>query len=197
VGIVNRAGFAGALLGCLLAAGCSSTAQVGTPGGRPDCAPAGGGVSGGVVLIAQSVPTAQWLPCLRRLPPGWTYEVLDARNGSARVVLDSDRDGPRAATVTLTGGCDTAAATEVPSSEPAARRYDRVWRTNPGYGADWHYLLTGGCITYHFDLHGSTGAEPAADVATAFGFVQRSTVAAAVSDRSDGRLSLDPSAGDQ
>ena len=52
--------------------------------------------------MAQSVPTATWVPCIRTaLPLGWNFHHLDARNGVARFWLDSDRDGQQAVEVRL------------------------------------------------------------------------------------------------
>ena len=186
---------AAALLGCclLLAAGCSGNVQVGAPPGEPDCASSADTVSDALILVAQTVPTAQQVPCLRPLPLGWSFTRLDAQSGRTRVYLRSaDRDGDHTVTISLTGSCDLAGAQEVRTDRPAARRYDRVPPGGAGYRGDQYYVFQGGCITYHFELRGRAGADAAATVAAGFGFVSRSTVAAAVSQRSHGRLTLDP-----
>jgi hypothetical protein len=62
----------------------------------------------------------------------------------------------------------------------------------PGYVGDRYYTFEGGCVTYHFNLRGTTRGEPLAGVAQGVGFVSRDTVRQLVSAASDGRLSLDP-----
>jgi hypothetical protein len=177
----------------LLSTGCLGSVQIGTPPGEPECASPDGRVGDALVLVAQSVPSAQLLPCLRALPVGWIFHLLDAQRGRTLVLLSSgDRDGEHKLTLVLEGGCDVGGAREVPSDQPNTRRYDRVTRVAPGYLADRYYAFDGGCVTYRFDLRGRAGAEAADAISTGLGFVSRSTVAAAVSERSHGRLTLDP-----
>jgi hypothetical protein len=186
---------AAAVLGCclLLSSGCLGNIQVGTPPGAPNCPGPDGRVGDGVILVAQSVPSAQLLPCLRSLPAGWMFHQMEARSGRTRLTVGSnDQDGFHSVTVALQPGCDVASASEVDSDQPGTRRYDRVARVATGHLADRTYLFPGGCITYHFDLHGR-GDPPSVDaISAALGLVGRSTVAAAVRDRSHGRLTLDP-----
>ena len=63
---------------------------------------------------------------------------------------------------------------------------------DPGYLADRYFVFAGGCITYHLDMGGRAAGESVAAISAGLGFVDRSTVAAAVRDRSHGRLTLDP-----
>jgi hypothetical protein len=179
---------AAALLAAPPLTGCAADRGIGSV---PDCAsPA----DPQLVLMAQAVPTAELVPCVRGLPTGWSFSGLDVRNGQARFWLDSDRDGTHAVTVSLRRGCDTSGGTSVGSEVPAARRYERVTRINSGYGGLRHYVFAGGCVTYTFDLHGKTRAEPVVAVAQALGFVQRDTLRAQIERQSDGRLHLDPEA---
>ena len=61
---------------------------------RDRCSDGAHAADNGVILMAQSVPTATWVPCISNaLPLGWQFHHLDARNGVARFWLDSDRDG--------------------------------------------------------------------------------------------------------
>ena len=115
----------------LLVAGCTSAGtSVSTE--VPACAAGDDATAAnGVVLMAQSVPTASWVPCVENVPVGWRFAGLDARSGSARFWLDSDRDGARAIEVRLTGGCDTRGATEIPSELDDLRRYERVTQVSP------------------------------------------------------------------
>jgi hypothetical protein len=173
------------------AAGCGTNVSVGEAAGLPRCAPAGNVAEGGTVLMAQSVPTAGWLPCVRQLPPGWSFASFLPRKGRTEMAFDSDRDGTHALVVILQPSCDVTGATEVPSEHPEMRRYERVTRVTRGFGGERHYVFTGGCVTYRFDLRGTTRAEPVAVMSEALGFLSRNTVARRVRDTSDGRQELD------
>jgi hypothetical protein len=175
----------------LAAGGCVNAQLVGNATGLPRCAPEGDGVPGGMVLMAQSVPTARWLPCLRQLPVGWYFVAFDVRDGQTSLRLGSDREGTEAVTVLVRPSCDLTGAAEVPSEWPELRRYERVTRVSSGYGAERHYTFTGGCVTYRFDLRGTSRAEAVAVVTDSLGFVSRQSVARQVRERSDGRLELD------
>jgi hypothetical protein len=182
-------------VGCALllaaAAGCGSDVSVGEAAGLPHCAPPGSSAEGGMVLMAQSVPSARWLPCVRQLPPGWGFASFLPKNGQTELGFDSDRDGAGALTIVLQPSCDVTGATQVPSEQPEMRRYERVTRVTSGFGGERYYVFTGGCVTYRFDLRGNTRAEPVAAVSEALGFLSRDAVARRVRDSSDGRLELD------
>ncbi|MGY1698973.1 hypothetical protein [Geodermatophilus sp. SYSU D00766] len=146
----------------------------------------------GVVLMAQSVPTATWVPCVESVPVGWTFAGLDARRGSARFWLDSDRDGARAIEVRLTADCDTRGATEIPSERDGLRRFERVTQVTPQYLGRRLYLFPGGCLTIVFTLSGDNRGEPLALATQSLGVVSREQVATQVHEASRERLHLDP-----
>ncbi len=153
--------------------------------------------SNAVVLMAQSVPTASWVPCLRPdiLPGGWSYDTLDVRNNVSRFWLDSDRDGEMAIEVRLEESCTTAGTTEIPTDRDGMRRYERVTETDPEYHGKRYYVFDGGCITFVFKLTGKPGqtrGEPLALATQAVSAVSRADLAAQVLEESDGRLRLDP-----
>ncbi len=174
--------------------GCASDTTASTD--QPTCATGDRGESSnGVVLTAQSVPTASWVPCLRTaLPLGWKFEHLDARNTLSRFFLNSDRDGDHAIEVRLEQSCDTAGSTEIPSDREGMRRLERVTMTTPQFEGKRYYVFAGGCITYVFRLGGDSDsrAEPLALATQAVGAVSRADLQRQVHDESDGRLSLDP-----
>jgi hypothetical protein len=173
-------------------AGCSTDAVVvGSAAGLPRCDLASDSAQGGTVVLAQSVPSAQWLPCVREVPIGWTFTSFAPQDGQTKIGFSSDRDGSAALTVLLRQSCDLSGATEVPSEQPEMRRYERVTRVTSGYGGQRHYTFGGGCITYEFDLRGDTRAEPVATISESLGFLSRANVARQVHDSSDGRLELD------
>jgi hypothetical protein len=148
----------------------------------------------GVVLMAQSVPAAQWVPCVGSVPLGWDFSGLDARSGSARFWLDSDRDGRHAIEVRLEESCDTEGATEIPTDREGLRRLERVTQVTPEFHGRRYYLFEGGCMTVVFTLSGEGRGEPLALATQGIGVVSREDVAAQVRDESGGRLELDPAA---
>lgn len=184
------------LLGLLLAwlaAGCVNTSRMAEEVGRqPNCTSPPGTLRRGVLIMAQSVPSAAWLPCIKELPPGWTFDQLLPSNGETTMFFNSDRDGRHAVAVVLGPSCDVSGATEVPSEYPEMRRYERVTRVSRGYGGERHYTFVGGCVTYRFDLRGSTRAEPIAAISESLSFLSRRTLDARLREISGGRLRLDP-----
>jgi len=148
--------------------------------------------SNGVVLMAQAVPTASWVPCLEGMPLGWHFSDMDVDRGSARFWLDSDRDGLRAIEIRLTESCSTSRATEIPSDRPEMRRLERVSQVTPMYIGRRYYLFDGGCITVVFRLSGENRGEPLAVATQGLGAVPRDDLRAMVHEDSDGRLDLDP-----
>ena len=195
-----RAAVTGVVLALLVGpglSGCSSDTTATTE--LPTCAEGEDrGATNAVILMAQSVPTATWVPCLRSaLPLGWTFHHLDARNDVSVFSLDSDRDGQQAIKVRLEDSCNTSGATEIPSDREDMQRLERVTQTTPHFQGKRYYRFDGGCITFVFDLTGAgdNRGEALALATQAVGAVSRADLRRQVHDESDGRLSLDP-AGD-
>lgn len=146
----------------------------------------------GVVLLAQSVPSAAWVPCLETIPLGWDVSGLEVTDEDARFWLDSDRDGPRAVEIRLDEGCDTTGATRIPSDREAMQRWERVTEVFPRYVGTRSYVFDGGCISVLFRLAGENRAEPLGFATQGIGAVPRDAVRAAVHEQTDGRLELGP-----
>jgi hypothetical protein len=183
------------LAAALAVAGCASDTTATTE--VPGCPQAhAGAAANGVVLMAQSVPSASWVPCLATtLPIGWNFHHLDARNGTAHFWLDSDRDGQHAIEVRLEPSCDSQGATEIPSEREGMRRLERVTMTTPHFEGKRYYVFDGGCITVVFRLTGDSRGEGLALATDAVGVVSRTDLQKQVHDESNGRLDLD-AAGD-
>jgi hypothetical protein len=182
-----------AALGLLVLPGCVAVDTLSTE--LVACAEGDDGTpSNGVVLMAQSVPTASWVPCLEGMPLGWHFSDMDVDRGSGRFWLDSDRDGVHAIEVGLTESCDIEGATEIPSDRPEMRRLERVTQVTPQYVGRRFYLFDGGCITVVFNLFGENRGEPLAVATQGLGAVPRDELRALVHEKSGGRLELDPSA---
>lgn len=128
------------------------------------------------VLEAQAVPSATLMPCTNPLPGGWSVGGFEVRSGLARIWLDSDRAGARAAEVRLTSSCDVAGATKLPPTSrgsPPVQRYEAPAAQQPPATVRY-YLFTGGCVTYRLTFSRQT-APALFDQADQFlGFTTRS-----------------------
>ncbi|MGY1617182.1 hypothetical protein ACI797_10600 [Geodermatophilus sp. SYSU D00691] len=188
-----RAASAGAslLLAAAVLAGCANgSTAIAAP---PLCESGDDGAGNGVILMAQSVPTAEWIPCIRAaLPLGWGFHHLEARNGGSRFWLNSDRDGQKAVEVRLAPSCDTLGATPVPSDREGMQRLERVSQMAPTYAGERFYLFDGGCLTFVFALHGDSPGEGLALVSQVVGVIAREDLQEQVREESGGRLELDP-----
>jgi hypothetical protein len=185
-----------AATGAVLLSGC---VEVGVPGaGELACRTGDDGEpANGVVLMAQAVPSASWVPCLDTVPLGWHLSDVQVGDGSGRFWLDGDRDGVRAIEVRLDAACDTEGSTEVPSVRGGVRRLEQVSRVSPDYVGTRFYVFEGGCLAIHFRLAGDDRAEPLAVATEGVDLLRRTDVEAYVREQSDGRLELDPvAAGD-
>jgi tRNA A-37 threonylcarbamoyl transferase component Bud32 len=143
-------------------------------------------------LMAQSVPSASLVPCVQLLPVGWQVTRVTVNNGRSVITVDHDRAGKRALVIELTAACDLAGATQMTSEQRGAERYWRVDRTAPEFSAARLYDLPGGCITEQLTVPAASGQQLTTESSSAFGFVSRQELRRALSQRSDGRLQLDP-----
>jgi len=150
------------------------------------------GPANGVVLMAQAVDTASWVPCLDTVPLGWHMSDVQIRDGAGRFWLDSDRDGVRAIEVALTPSCRTGNATEIPSDRSGVRRLEQVSEVSPGYRGARFYVFDGGCLTVRFKISGDDRAEPLAVATEGIDLLRRTDVEQQVHEETDGRLQLDP-----
>ncbi len=152
-------------------------------GHAPDC-----GTGHTMILAAQAVPSAAFLPCIAALPSGWTTvndEIASGRasfglnsgslagGGGVRLVLGQSGQ-LQTVTITLTATCDIAGARQVPSGQPGIRRFERPPSLVPGYSDVRYDVFPGGCVTYRFVL--GPGASPvlATTVGSAVAFIPRS-----------------------
>ena len=152
-------------------------------GHAPDC-----GTGHTMILAAQAVPSAAFLPCIAALPSGWTTVNDEIVSGRASFGLDSGSLaggggvqfvlGPsgqlQTVTITLTATCDIAGARQIPSGQPGMRRFERPPSLGPGYSDIRYDVFPGGCVTYRFVL--GPGASPvlATTVGSAVAFIPRS-----------------------
>jgi membrane-associated phospholipid phosphatase/tRNA A-37 threonylcarbamoyl transferase component Bud32 len=143
-------------------------------------------------LMAQSVPSASLIPCLQLVPADWKVAEVAVNNGRSVITLDHDRGGKAAMVVRLSASCDLTGATEVTSEHQGARRYLRVDRNSTEFSATRAYTFPGGCVTQHFSAAGPSALRLSDTASTEFGFITRQELRQALSQRSHGRLELDP-----
>jgi tRNA A-37 threonylcarbamoyl transferase component Bud32/membrane-associated phospholipid phosphatase len=143
-------------------------------------------------LMAQSVPSASLVPCVQVLPVGWSVAEVAVNNGRSVITLDHDRVGRAALVVRLTAAaCDLTGAREVTSEQRGARRYLRIDASS----TTRFYVFSGGCVTQRFRATAPTPAQMSARATSDFGFITREELRQALSQRSHGRLELDPQQG--
>jgi tRNA A-37 threonylcarbamoyl transferase component Bud32 len=143
-------------------------------------------------LLAQSVPSASLVPCLRSLPAGWMVGKVTVNDGRSVLSLDHDRAGPGVLVIWLTATCDTRGATEVNSDQPRVRRYQRIDRQTPRFEATRFDRFQGGCVTAQAAVPATNQAEVTSQLATILHYTSRQALQQALDQRSDGRLRLDP-----
>jgi hypothetical protein len=141
----------GALAAAVALPACSSASADAPPCGVP---------ANPWILVAQTVPTATFLPCVGELPTGWTVTAARFEPGSYTAWLDSDRAGLHALELRLTPGCDTKGAVEVPAVDvpPGVRVYEKPIELAP-FEADRYLTFAGGCVTYAYRF--GAGVPPA------------------------------------
>ncbi|MFY9667210.1 MAG: hypothetical protein WAK44_04620, partial [Trebonia sp.] len=144
-----------------------------------------------MILAAQAVPSAAFLPCIAALPAGWTTVNAEISSGQARFGLDSGSlaggggirivlgqpvQQPQTVTITLTATCDIAGARQIPSDQPGMRLFERPLSVVPRSSDVRYYTFPGGCATYQLVL--APGASPAVTTAvdSAVAFMPRSVL---------------------
>jgi tRNA A-37 threonylcarbamoyl transferase component Bud32/membrane-associated phospholipid phosphatase len=138
-------------------------------------------------LMAQSVPSASLVPCLQLVPVGWSVAEVAVNNGRSVITLDHDRGGRAALVVRLTAAaCDLAGARKVTSEQPGASRWYRA------RDATRFYVFPGGCVTQRFRAAAPSAPRMSDTASSEVGFITREGLRQALSQRSHGRLQLDP-----
>jgi hypothetical protein len=178
-----------AVAAMVLAAGCGES--LGNPVRILPCAPSGDQLNKQMVLMAQSVPTASAVPCMRTELDDWFLDDLESWDGRTKIEFSRLIDQV-ALTIMLTSTCDRGGASETATDQPGTRRFDERIRTGGSYRDRRFYLLPGACMAYEFNLTGAGTEEAAEEISRAIGFVSRDQLADQVRRYSGGRLQLDP-----
>ena len=105
-----------------------------------------------VAIIAQSLPSASYLPCIRTLPEGWSSSGFNPSQRGTSFLLNSDRSPGRPVVVRLTATCAPGRASPSPSRAPGVVTYTRLTSVAPRFAGSLYDVFPGGCLTYSFDF---------------------------------------------
>ncbi len=104
------------------------------------------------IIAAQSIPTAQMLPCLTQLPLGWEVDTVDITQDGTTIRFDSDRAGHHAAELVFDETCDVTGAAQQTNDQDGVERFARTERLEPGLRAKSFHVFEGGCVTWSFEF---------------------------------------------
>jgi hypothetical protein len=105
-----------------------------------------------LAIIAQSVPSASYLPCIRSLPQGWSTSGFDPSQDGTSFLLNSDRSPGQPVTVRLTAICTIGGAGPSPPRAPGVLTYTRLTSISPRFAGRLYDVFPGGCVSYTFDF---------------------------------------------
>ena len=105
-----------------------------------------------LAVVAQSVPTAGYVPCVEQLPAGWQVTEFRAERGGTSFSLLSDRAEGRPVDVRLSRRCSVSGAAPQPPRTAGGRTYLRLRSITPRYAGTRLDVFPGGCVTYRFDF---------------------------------------------
>ena len=107
-----------------------------------------------LAIVAQSVPSASYLPCIRDLPPGWTTSNFAPAQDGTSFLLNSDRSPAEPVVVELATACRFrfSGASPSPARAPGVLSYIRLDSIRPRFAGRLYDVFPGGCVTYSFDF---------------------------------------------
>src|SRR5512133_1450671 len=91
--------------------------------------------------------------------------------------------------------CRPGGAAAGPSANTGVRHYQQIESRTGQFTATWYDQFPGGCVTSRLHLTSDPNGELAAQAPQVLGFTSRAALQEALSQRSDGRLQLDPEDG--
>jgi hypothetical protein len=146
--------------------------------GLAGCATTGGAVPGcgdplRLAVVAQSVPTASYLPCIHGLPPGWDTSGFDPTRDGTGFLLNSDRSPGRSVTVRLTAACNVSGASPSPPRAPGVLTYTWLDSISPRFAGTLYDIFPGGCVSYRFDFGSGSQIELMEQLEQAVGLYPR------------------------
>src|SRR4051794_22800713 len=142
-------------------------------------------------LLAQSVPTASNVPCVRSLQPGWTLGHVTVTRGRSTLTFDHDRAGAGAMVASFTSHCDPGGAAALGTDRIGVSSYQRVEPSTGRVTTTRFDVLSRGCLTTRLVTPPEQQAGLAAEVPQLLDFRTREDLEQELNQRSHGRLRLD------
>jgi hypothetical protein len=105
-----------------------------------------------LAIVAQSVPRAAYVPCIRALPQGWSTSGFNVASGGTRFLLNSDRSPGSPVTVRLAPACRTGGASPYRPRAAGVLSYTRLISIAPRFAGTLYDVFPGGCVSYSFDF---------------------------------------------
>ena len=118
------------LLLTVLAVSLAACGRLGV--GEPGCESVVRSPSTANILMAQSVPSAKYAPCINAMSLAWDGLEFEARNGEAGFEIFRNFDV--VLEVTLTESCDTSGSTQVASGYEDIERFEGIRAVEPAVG---------------------------------------------------------------
>ena len=140
-------------------------------------------------IVAQSVDTAAYVPCVAELPAGWSVEDVSIDDDGTTVSLRSDR-ADQEAEVTLVESCDVSRATPIEPRDEGVRSYNEVEAIEPRFAGRFLDVFPGGCVVSRYDFERGPHVALTAELRDAVGLVSRRQLRQELRD--DLGITLDP-----
>jgi serine/threonine protein kinase len=108
-------------------------------------------------LMAQSVPSAAFIPCTTPASQGWEFHGMDVRSGRTKIFFDAVPEfasPERHELVVVMKSTCPARGEEVASGDPRIRRLEDSDPAPASFTGVRRFIFEGGCIEYRFDLEG-------------------------------------------
>ena len=154
--------------------------------------------SNALILQAQSVPTAQLIPCITDGAKGWIVADEEYSSDGSTVQLNTGDVSGASWTITLTETCTPDPAATERSYPDQQGRYQVVGMESTDAAAktatdtEW-YRFEGGCTTSSVSIPDRFDSQRIFDeMNIGFVFASRDSLNQFVEDDTDGRLTLDP-----
>jgi hypothetical protein len=156
----------------LLMVGAGACTRV-TEHRQPACEP-----GSATTLMAESVMSAQLIPCMRSLPVGWELAGFAADDQSATFLLEARSGEDGIVEVALLRRCEEEiAGVPARSDEEGASLTQAVTSEEP-YRATWIYEFAGGCTRYRIALAlDQLPADHLGELRRSLSFLDRDTLA--------------------
>ncbi len=135
------------LLAAVVAMAAVLTSCTTVAGSVPECDP-----GPRLAVVAQSVPSASYVPCVRELSEDWSSRSFRAGRGGTRFTLVPHRPGSRPVRVVFDSACDVTGAVATTPRAEGVRTSILLDAISPRYTGTLTDVFAGGCVTYRFDF---------------------------------------------